>query len=289
MPDSQGVYRGLDVDVCRAVAAAIFGDATKVQYMPLTGYTRFPALQSGEIDLLARETTWTYSRATQLGFEFAAVNYYDGEGFLVPAAKNLAHVAELQGAAICVLGGTDTQGGLQDYFSRNRISFTAVTFETIDGMRDAFAAGRCDAMTSDSTELVAIRSRLPRPADYRMLPEIVTKEPLAPVVRSNDAQWANIVRWSFCVMLTAEELGVSSTNVQHLAETSTDVEVQRLLGKTGDLGAMMGLGSAWGTTIVSQVGNYGESFARNLGPLGVERGVNALWRDGGLMYSPPLR
>ncbi len=289
MPDNQGIYRGLDVDVCRAVAAASLGDAAKVQYVPLTPVQRFTALQSGEVDVLARNATWTYTRSTQLGLEFTAVDYYDGQAFLVPNATSAAHVRDLQGAAICVQAGTDTQAGLQDYFSRNGMKFEPVTFESPEQMKDAFAAGRCDAMTSDSTQLVAIRSTMQRPTDYRLLPEIVTKEPLAPAVRSGDEQWANVVRWSFWAMVTAEELGLTSANVREQATTSADPNVQRLTGKAGDLGKFLSLDPGWALNIVAQVGNYGESFQRNLGPLGVKRGYNRLWRDGGLMFAPPLR
>jgi len=288
-PDSQGVFRGLDVDVCRAVAAAVFGDAAKVQYVPLTSVQRFTALQSGEVDVLARNATWTYTRSTQLALTFTAVDYYDGQGFLVPSTATVAHVNELGGASVCVQAGTDTQAGLQDYFSRNGLKFQPVTFENLEQMRDAFGAGRCDAMTSDSTQLVAIRSTMQRPGKYRLLPEIVTKEPLAPAVRSNDEQWANIVRWSFWAMVTAEELGITSATVKEQAATSTDPSVRRLTGKAGDLGSMLGLDPAWALNVVAQVGNYGESFQRNLGPLGVERGYNRLWKDGGLMFAPPLR
>ena len=289
MPDGQGVYRGLDVDVCRAVAAATFGDAAKVQYVPLTAVQRFTALQSGEVDLLARNATWTYTRSAQLGLVFTAIDYYDGQGFMVAKASSVAHVNDLQGAAICVQAGTDTQAGLADYFSRNGLKFVPVTFEAVEQMRDAFTSGRCDAMTSDSTQLVAIRSAMQHPADYRLLPEIVTKEPLAPAVRYGDEQWANIVRWSFWAMVTAEDIGLTSANVQDQAAKSADPNVQRLTGKAGGLGKMLGLDPAWAMNVVAQVGNYGESFQRNLGPLGVERGYNRLWRDGGLMFAPPLR
>ncbi len=289
LPDSQGVYRGLDVDVCRAVAAAVFGDATKVQYVPLTAVQRFTALQSGEVDVLARNATWTFTRSTQVALTFTAVDYYDGQGFLVRNAAPAAHVRDLNGATVCVQAGTDTQGGLQDYFARNNLKFEQVAFENAEQMKDAFAAGRCDAMTSDSTQLTATRSTLPRPADYRLLPEIVTKEPLAPAVRTGDEQWANVVRWSFWAMVTTEELGLTSANVKEQAASSTDPNVQRLTGKSSDLGGMLGLDPAWALNVVAQVGNYGESFQRNLGPLGVERGYNRLWRDGGLMFAPPLR
>ena len=289
MPDSQGVYRGLDVDMCRAVAAATLGDAGRVQFVPLTAVQRFTALQSGDVDLLARNTTWTYSRSAQLGLVFTAVNYYDGQGFMVANASKVAHVRDLQAGTICVQSGTDTQAGLQDYFSHNRMAFEAVTFETPEQMKDAFVAGRCDAMTSDSTQLVAIRSTMPHAADYRLLPEIVTKEPLAPTVRGGDEQWANIVRWSLWAMVTAEEMGLNAANVKDQGAASSDPNVQRLTGKTGGLGKMLGLDPGWAMAVVAQVGNYGESFQRNLGPLGVERGYNRLWSDGGLMYAPPLR
>ena len=289
MPDSQGVYRGLDVDVCRAVAAATLGDAAKVQYVPLTAVARFTALQSGEVDLLARNATWTYTRSTQLALEFAAIDYYDGQGFMVSTDEKVAHVRDLDGASICVQGGTDTQAGLQDYFARNGMKFEPVTFEAADQMVAAFGAGRCNAMTSDSTQLIALRSTMPHPASYVLLPEIVTKEPLAPAVRNGDEVWANVVRWSFWAMLTAEELGLTSANVREQAANSTDVSVQRLTGKSGSLGKMLTLDPAWALNIVAQVGNYGESFQRNLAPLGVARGYNRLWNDGGLMFAPPLR
>jgi general L-amino acid transport system substrate-binding protein len=289
LPDSQGVYRGLDVDVCRAVAAATLGDAGKVQYVPLTAVQRFTALQSGEVDVLARNATWTYTRTAQLGLTFTGVNYYDGTGFMVAKASPVAHVKDLSGATICVQAGTDTLLGVQDYFSRNKLKFSLVTFENVDTMKAAFVGGRCDAVTSDSTQLIGIRSSLPAGTEYRLLPEIVTKEPLSPAVRGGDDQWANIVRWSFFAMVNAEELGLTSENVKAEAASSTDPNVQRLVGKTGDLGKMLGLDPAWALNIVAQVGNYGESFQRNLEPLGVERGINRLWRDGGLMFAPPLR
>jgi general L-amino acid transport system substrate-binding protein len=289
MPDSRGVFRGLDVDVCRAVAAATLGDATKVQYVALTAVQRFTALQSGEVDLLARNATWTYTRSTQLGLVFTAVDYYDGQGFMVPDGAKVAHVKDLQGASICVQSGTDTQSGLADYFARNGLRFEAVTFEAAEQMRDAFESGRCDAMTSDATQLVAMRSTFKQPGAFRLLPQIITKEPLAPAVRSGDEQWANIVRWSFWAMATAEEMGLSSANIAEKAGASADPNVLRFTGKIGGLGKMLGLDPAWAMTIVAQVGNYGESFERNLGPLGVDRGYNRLWSDGGLIFAPPLR
>jgi general L-amino acid transport system substrate-binding protein len=289
LADSQGIYRGLDVDVCRAVAAATLGDAGKVQYVPLTAVQRFTALQTGEIDMLARNATWTYTRTNQLGLTFTAVNYYDGTGFMVAKASPAAHAKDLAGATICVQAGTDTLLGIQDYFSRNGLKFSLVTFESVDTMKAAFAGGRCDAITSDATQLIGIRSSLPTTTEYRLLPEIVTKEPLSPAVRGGDDQWANIVRWSFFAMVNAEELGLTAENVKAQAASSSDPNVQRLVGKTGDLGKMLGLDQAWALTVVAQVGNYGESFKRNLEPLGVERGLNRLWRDGGLMFAPPLR
>ena len=289
LPDSQGIYRGLDVDVCRAVAAAIFGDAGKVQYVPLTAVQRFTALQSGEIDVLARNATWTYARSTQLGLTFTGVNYYDGTAFMVAKSSAVMHARDLNGATICAQAGTETLGGVQDYFSRNGLKFSPVTFESVDTMKSAFAGGRCDAVTSDSTQLVGMRSTLPAGTEYRLLPEVVTKEPLSPAVRSGDDQWANVVRWSFWAMVNAEELGLTADNVKAQAASSADPNVQRLVGKTGDLGKMLGLDPAWALAVVAQVGNYGESFERNLGPLGVERGLNRLWRDGGLMFAPALR
>ena len=289
MPDSQGNYRGLDVDVCRAVAASTFGDAGKVQFVPLTAVQRFTALQSGEIDVLARNATWTYARSAQLGLTFTGVNYYDGTAFMVVKSSPIAHARDLSGATICAQAGTETLVGVQDYFSRNGLKFSPVTFESVDLMKAAFSAGRCDAMTSDSTQLIGIRSTLPTTSEYRLLPEVVTKEPLSPAVRGGDDQWANIVRWSFWAMVNAEEMGLTAENVKAQAASSSDPNVQRFVGKTGDLGKMLGLDPAWALNVVAQVGNYDESFKRNLGPLGVERGYNRLWRDGGLMFAPPLR
>lgn len=289
LPDSQGIYRGLDVDICRAVAAAVFGDAGKVQYVPLTAVQRFTALQSGEIDVLARNATWTYARSAQLGLTFTAVNYYDGTAFMVMKASPVAHARDLNGATICAQAGTETLGGVQDYFSRNGLKFSPVTFESVDLMKAAFTGGRCDAITSDATQLIGIRSSLPTTAEYRLLPEMVTKEPLSPAVRGGDDQWANVVRWSFFAMVNAEEMGLTAKNVKEQAASSADPNVQRFVGKTGDLGKMLGLEAAWALNVVAQVGNYDESFTRNLGPLGVERGYNRLWRDGGLMFAPSIR
>jgi len=289
LPDSQGIYRGLDVDVCRAVAAAVLGDSAKVQYVPLTAVQRFTALQSGEVDVLARNATWTYARNVQLGLTFTGVNYYDGTAFMVAKSSPVAHAKDLNGATICAQAGTETLGGVQDYFSRNGLKFSPVTFESVELMKAAFTGGRCDAITSDSTQLIGIRSSLPAAAEYRLLPEMVTKEPLSPAVRGGDDQWANVVRWSFFAMVDAEELGLNSKNVRDQAASSADPNVQRFVGKIGDLGKMLGLEAPWALNIVAQVGNYDESFTRNLGPLGVERGYNRLWRDGGLMFAPSLR
>ena len=289
LPDSQGIYRGLDVDVCRAVAAAVLGDSAKVQYVPLTAVQRFTALQSGEVDVLARNATWTYARNVQLGLTFTGVNYYDGTAFMVAKSSPVAHAKDLNGATICAQAGTETLGGVQDYFSRNGLKFSPVTFESVELMKAAFTGGLCDAITSDSTQLIGIRSSLPAAAEYRLLPEMVTKEPLSPAVRGGDDQWANVVRWSFFAMVDAEELGLNSKNVRDQAASSADPNVQRFVGKIGDLGKMLGLEAPWALNIVAQVGNYDESFTRNLGPLGVERGYNRLWRDGGLMFAPSLR
>ena len=261
-------------DLCRAVVAATLGDAGKVQYVPLTAVQRFTALQSGEVDLLARNATWTYTRSAQLGLVFTAADYYDGQGFMVPNSSHAAHVADLHGATICVQAGTDTRAGMQDYFSRNGWKFEPVTFEAVDQMKDAFASGRCDAMTSDATQLVAIRSTLPRANDDRLLPEIVTKEPLAPAVRAGDERWADVVRWSFWAMVTAEELGLTSANISDQTASSSDPNILRLTGRSGDLGRMLGLDRAWALNVVAQVGNYGESFQRDLGPLGIGCGYN---------------
>jgi general L-amino acid transport system substrate-binding protein len=288
-PDSKGVWRGIDVDFCRAVAAAIFGDANKVRYTPLTTQQRFTALQSGEIDILARNTSWTITRDTGLGFNFVGVNYYDGQGFIVPKKLNVKSAKELNGATICVQPGTTTELNLADYFRANKMTFKPVVIEKLEEVLNAYFAGRCDVYTTDISGLVAVRaSRAPKPADHVILPEIISKEPLGPVVRHGDDRWFDVVKWSLYAMLEGEELGLSSKSIdQHLKSVSPSI--QRFVGDSGDIGKGLGLGNRWAYNIIKHVGNYGESFERNLTPLGFERGLNRLWNQGGLMYAPPIR
>jgi general L-amino acid transport system substrate-binding protein len=288
-PDSRGVWKGLDVDTCRAVAAAVFGDATKVRYTPLTAQQRFTALQSGEVDILSRNTTWTIVRDTSLGLNFAAVTYYDGQGFMVPKKLNVKSAKQLNGATICVQPGTTTELNLADYFRANRMTFKPVVIEKLEEVTNAYFAGRCDVYTTDVSGLVSTRgSRAPNPADHVILPEVISKEPLGPAVRHGDDRWFDVVKWTVFAMLEAEELGLSSKNIdQNL--TSANPSVQRFVGATGDLGKMLALDNRWAFNIVKQVGNYGESFDANLTPLGFERGINNLWTKGGLMYAPPVR
>jgi len=288
-PDSKGVWKGLDVDLCRAVAAAVFGDASKVRYTPLTAQQRFTALQSGEIDLLSRNTTWTVSRDTSLGLNFAGVIYYDGQGFMVPKKLGVTSAKQLGGATVCVQPGTTTELNLADYFRANNMKFKPVVIEKLEEVTNAYFSGRCDVYTTDVSGLVAVRgSRAPKPADHVILPEVISKEPLGPVVRHGDDQWFDIVKWSLFAMIEAEELGLSSANIDTMAGDKNPA-IQRFVGGTGDIGKMLGLDAKWAYNIVKQVGNYGESFDRNLKPLGFERGLNALWTKGGLMYAPPLR
>jgi len=288
-PDPQGVWRGFDVDICRTVAAAILGDATKVRFVPTTGVNRFPALQSGEVDMLSRQTTWTFQRDVQLGFDFVATSFYDGQGFMVPQRMNVRSVRDLAGATICVSPGSTTELNLADYFRSNNMRFTPVVIENLDEITAAYFAGRCDVYTTDASALAAIRmSRAPNPADHVILPEIISKEPLGPVVRHGDQRFADLVRWAFFATVEAEELGLSSQNIeQQLA--SQNPAVQRFVGATGDFGRMLGVDNRWAYNVVRQVGNYAEIYQRNIAPMGVERGVNRLWRDGGLMYAPPMR
>jgi general L-amino acid transport system substrate-binding protein len=288
IPDDQGHWRGLDVDVCRAVASAIFGDDTKVKYVPLGSKERFTALQSGEIDVLVRNSTWTFSRNNDLGLEFVAVNYYDGQGFMVRKELGIDSALKLSGATVCVQTGTTTEKNLADYFQTNKMELKSVVFENADQARGAYDEGRCDAYTTDASGLASERTQLKNPSDNIILPEIISKEPLGPVVRHGDQRFADLVRWSFYATVEAEELGLTSQNIeQQLA--STNPAVQRFVGATGDFGRMLGVDNRWAYNIIKQVGNYGESYQRNIVPLGIERSVNRLWRDGGLMYAPPLR
>ena len=288
-PDSKGVWKGIDVDACRAVAAAVFGDATKVRYTPLTPQQRFTALQSGEVDLLARNTTWTITRDTSLGLNFVGVNYYDGQGFMVHRKLNVKSARQLNGATVCVQPGTTTELNLSDYFRANRMTFKPVVIEKLEEVLNAYFAGRCDVFTTDHSGLVSVRaSRAPNPADHVILPEIISKEPLGPVVRHGDDRWFDVVKWALFAMLEAEEMGISSKNIDQQAG-SQNPTIQRFVGASGDIGKMLGIDNKWSYNIIKQVGNYGESFDTNLKPLGFERGLNRLWNQGGLMYAPPIR
>lgn len=291
-PDSQGVWKGLDVDMCRGVAAAVFGDANKVRYTGLTAQQRFTALQSGEVDILARNTTWTLARDTSLGLDFVAVNFYDGQGFMVKRTLNVKSAKELNGATVCVQPGTTTELNLADYFRANRMQFRPVVIEKLEEVVAAYLAGRCDAYTTDASGLASTRSAQGANANQHIiLPEIISKEPLGPAVRHGDNKWADIVRWTFNVMVEAEEMGLTSGNIDSKMN-DPNPGVQRLVGKTGDMGKMLGLENNWSYNIIKQVGNYGESYERNVGvntPLKLERGQNALWTNGGLMYAIPFR
>jgi general L-amino acid transport system substrate-binding protein len=290
LPDSRGEFRGLDVDTCRAVAAAILGDATKVRFVPSTAVQRFPMLQSGEVDMLARNTTWTLAREAQLGLAFAGINFYDGQGFMVRRASGVTSARQLDGATVCVQPGTTTELNLADYFRTNRMRFTPVVIESVEEIRAAFVSGRCDAYTNDASSLASFRATRTTDRDtFVLLPEIISKEPLGPVVRKGDWRFFDVVRWSLFAQLAAEELGVTSANVEEMHRTSTNPDIQRLLGRSGDLGRAMGLENDWAMRIVRQVGNFGEMYERNITPIGIPRGVNNLWNNGGLHYAPPIR
>jgi len=289
--DEKGNWFGLDVDVCRAVAAAVFGDAGKVKYTPLTAKERFTALQSGEIDMLSRNTTWTLTRDSSLGLNFAGVNYYDGQGFMVNKNLGVKSALELDGASFCIQAGTTTELNLADYFRANNMKYTPVTFDSSDETVKAFDSGRCDALTSDQSQLYALRIKLGNPDGAVVLPEVISKEPLGPVTAQGDDEWYKIVRWSLFAMINAEELGVNSGNVDKMM-SSDDPNVRRLLGQEGIKGSGLGLADDWAVNIIKQVGNYGEAFERNVGqgsPLKIARGQNALWNKGGLQYAPPIR
>ena len=288
-PDSKGVWRGIDVDLCRAVAAAVFGDAAKVRFTPLTAQQRFTAVQSGEVDILSRNTTWTLSRDTSLGLNFVGINYYDGQGFMVPKKLNVKSAKQLNGATICVQPGTTNELNLADYFRANKMTFKPVVIEKLDEVLNAYFNGRCDVYTTDQSGLVALRaSRAQKPDDHVILPELISKEPLGPAVRHGDDRWFDIVKWSLFAMIEAEELGLTSKNIDEQAK-SANPAIQRFVGASGDLGKMLSLDNRWAYYIVKQVGNYGESFDAHLAPLGFERGYNRLWTKGGLLYVPPIR
>jgi general L-amino acid transport system substrate-binding protein len=291
LPDPQGNWTGFDVDFCRAIAAAIFNDPTKVKFVPLTSKDRFTALQSGEVDVLSRNTTWTLSRDTSLGLDFVAITYYDGQGFMVRKALKVTSALELNDASICVQQGTTTELNLADYFRANHMALKTVTFANSDEALKAYETGRCDAYTTDSSALYGERLRLPEPNDHIVLPEIISKEPLSPAVRHGDNQWTDIVRWAHFAMIDAEELGVNKTNVDEKLK-SDDPETRRMLGVEGQYGEALGLTNDWVYRIVKHVGNYGEVFERNVGkgsPLKIVRGLNAQWTKGGLQYGPPFR
>ncbi len=290
--DSQGKWKGLDVDVCRAVAATIFGDSEKVKYVPVSPQQRFTALQSGEVDMLSNNTTWTLTRDTALGLDFTGVTYYDGQGFMVPKKLGVKSALELNGATICVPSGSTTELNIADYFRANKMTFKPVIIEDVDQIRAAFFNGRCDVYTGDRARLFATRSaNTANPDDYVILPEIISKEPLGPVVRHGDNQFGDIVRWAQYAMIEAEEYGITSTNVDDMLKSDNPV-IKRILGVTPGMGKALGVDEKWVYNIVKQVGNYGECFDRNLGmasPVKMDRGLNKLWTQGGLQYAPPIR
>jgi general L-amino acid transport system substrate-binding protein len=290
-PDDKGEWQGLDVDFCRAVASAIFKDPTKIRFVPLSAKERFTALQSGEIDLLSRNTTWSMSRDTEQGLNFVGVTYYDGQGFLVRKSLGISSVAQLAGASICMQTGTTNELNVADYFRTNKLTYNPVVFEKNEEAISAYNLGRCDAYTTDSSGLYAQRIKLADPDANVVLPEIISKEPLGPAVRQGDDEWANLVQWTLFAWLNAEELGIAQANVDEMV-SSPNPEIRRLLGVEGDFGKGIGLSNDWAYEIVKNVGNYGESFERNVGKgsrLNIARGYNRLWNDGGLHYAPPIR
>ncbi|MEO9296515.1 amino acid ABC transporter substrate-binding protein [Devosia alba] len=290
-PDSNNVWTGLEVDYCRALAAAIFNDADAVRFTSLTSQERFTALSAGEVDVLSRTTTWTMSRDTQLGINFVGTMFYDGQGFMVRKADGIASGLDLSGAAICVEAGTTTELNAADYFATNSMEFNTVVFVDQDEVVKAYEDGRCDVYTTDSSALAAERSKFAVPDDHVILPEIISKEPLGPVVRQGDDIWFNIARWTYFALLEAEELGVSQANVDEMLG-SDNPAIKRLLGVEGDFGTPLGLTKDWAYQIIKLVGNYAETYERNVGPatpIGLERGLNALWKDGGIQYAPPVR
>jgi general L-amino acid transport system substrate-binding protein len=291
LPDAQGKWTGLDVDVCRAVAAAVFNDASKVKFVPLSAKDRFTALQSGEVDVLARNTTWTSSRDSSLGLNFTGVDYYDGQGFMVRKALKVNSALELNGASVCVQQGTTTELNLADFFRAHNMQLKSVTFATANEAVKAYDAGRCDSYTTDASGLYAERLRLANPDDHIIMPEIISKEPLGPAVRHGDDQWFDIVKWALFAMLNAEELGITQANVDEMVK-STNPEIKRFVGTDGNYGEQLGLTKDWAVRIVKLVGNYGEAFERNVGsgsPLKIDRGLNKLWNKGGVQYAPPIR
>ena len=290
-PDDKGNWTGLDVDICRAIAAAVFNDPTKIKFVPLSAKDRFTALQSGEIDVLSRNTTWTLSRDTSLGANFTGVTYYDGQGFMVKKSLKVNSALELNSASVCVQQGTTTEQNLADYFKGNNMKYEVIAFGTNDEAVKAYESGRCDVFTTDVSGLYADRLKLANAADHVVLPEVISKEPLGPMVRHGDDQWFDIVKWSLYAMVAAEELGITQKNVDEMVK-SDKPEIKRAVGTDGNLGEQLGLTKDWLVRIVKAVGNYGESFERNVGSgskLGIARGLNNLWNKGGIQYAPPIR
>ena len=294
-PDDKGEWTGLDVDFCRAVAAAVFGDGTKVKFTPLSAKDRFTALQSGEVDILSRNTTWTISRDTALGLNFAGVTYFDGQGFMINAQKlpGVNSTLQLSGASVCVQSGTTTELNLADYFKANNLEYNPVVFEKVEEANAAYDSGRCDAYTTDQSGLYAIRLTLAAPGDHVVLPEIISKEPLGPAVRQGDDQWFDVVKWTYFALLNAEELGITQANVEEM-KNSPNPEIKRVLGVEAEtkIGTDLGLTNDWVVNIIKATGNYGEIFEKNVGagsPLKISRGINALWTKGGLQYGVPIR
>jgi general L-amino acid transport system substrate-binding protein len=290
-PDDKGNWTGLDVDVCRAIAAAIFNDPTEVKFVPLSAKDRFTALQSGEIDVLSRNSTWTLSRDTSLGLNYTGISYYDGQGFMIRKSLKVNSALELNSASICVQTGTTNEQNVSDYFKGNKLEYELIAFGTADETVKAYESGRCDVFTSDVSQLYAERLKLAAPNDHAVLPEVISKEPLGPVVRHGDDQWFDIVRWTLFAMINAEEYAITQKNVDEMAKSSKP-ELKRIFGTDGNLGEQLGLTKDWVTRIIKATGNYGESFDRNVGAgskLGIARGLNKLWNQGGLQYAPPIR
>ena len=291
-PNAQGEWEGFDVALCRAIAAAVLEDPSAVEFTPLTPQARFNALASGDVDLLSRNTSWTFSRDTDLKFEFAGVNYYDGQGFMVPKALGVTSAKDLDGATVCIQTGTTTELNLAEYFRTNNMQYQPVPVETMDDALQQYLLGACDVYTSDRSALAAVRATFEAPADHVILPETISKEPLGPLVRHGDSEWGDVVRWTLNALIAAEEYGVTSANVDELSQGTENPEINRLLGNEGDLGGMLGLDPQWALRAIKAGGNYGELFERHIGestPIGLARGLNAQWKEGGLLYAPPFR
>lgn len=291
-PNANGVWEGFDVALCRAVAAAVLGDPQAAEFVPTTPKTRFTALASGEVDMLVRNTTWTLSRDVDLKFTFTGVNYYDGQGFMVPKALGVSSAKELDGATVCIQTGTTTELNLADFFRTNNMSYEPVPIETNAEAQQQYLAGACDVYTTDASGLAATRASFETPGDHTILPEIISKEPLGPLVRHGDDEWGDVVRWTLNALVAAEEFGITSTNIEELAKGTDNPEINRILGTEGTMGEMLGLDADWAKNAIMAGGNYGEIFEKNIGestPIGLARGLNAQWKDGGLQYSPPFR